>query len=78
MSSIKLPAFLLLLLLAVPAIAQQQPAPSQAELVEALTIKASLLTQNIDQLLVAVARQKAAAEEADARAKWVLDNWVPK
>ena len=55
-----------------PAFAQQQ---TPAEIIDALNMKVGMLEQNLNQLYLAVAKQKALIEAGDERAKWVLDNW---
>ena len=54
-----------------PVFAQQQPTP--AEIVDALSMKVLMLQQQLDQMYLALARQKV---EADEKTKWILDNWV--
>lgn len=73
-----------LILLASPTLAQERR-PTPPEIIDALNLKVGMQAQQLDQLYLAIARQntatakdRAAAEVADASAKWVLDNWVPK
>ncbi len=62
------------LLLAVPALAQQPKEPDPAMVQAQLEETQFLLAQRRSQAIAA----GAALEQADARLKWVLDNWVAK